>query len=273
MDKTRVNRLHYIVLSFMALTFLLPLVWLVIASFDPNASDALKIPASVTLGNYISVITNTDNLRAYGIGFIISFAESFLVVVLAALAAYPLSRYRLSYKKVFMNVILFMTALPMIAVIVPVYKMYLNLGMLDSLWGVILYLAASSLPYGIWLMKNFMDAVPAELEEVAWVDGATTMKSITKVVLPLMFPGICTVFIYTFSKSWGNFFVPFILLSSIDKLPASVKLYQFFGQYGLIDYGPLAAYSIIYTLPSILLYVLSQNYMSKGFSLSGAAKG
>ena len=118
MDKTRVNRLHYIVLSFMALTFLLPLVWLVIASFDPNASDALKIPASVTLGNYISVITNTDNLRAYGIGFIISFAESFLVVVLAALAAYPLSRYRLSYKKVFMNVILFMTALPMIAVIV-----------------------------------------------------------------------------------------------------------------------------------------------------------
>ena len=163
MDKTRVNRLHYIVLSFMALTFLLPLVWLVIASFDPNASDALKIPASVTLGNYISVITNTDNLRAYGIGFIISFAESFLVVVLAALAAYPLSRNRLSYKKVFMNVILFMTALPMIAVIVPVYKMYLNLGMLDSLWGVILYLAASSLPYGIWLMKNFMDAVPAEL--------------------------------------------------------------------------------------------------------------
>ena len=118
-----------------------------------------------------------------------------------------------------------------------------------------------------------MDAVPQELEEAAWVDGATTMKSITGVVLPLMFPGICTVFIYTFSKSWGNFFVPYILLSSASKMPASVKLYQFFGQYGLIDYGPLAAYSIIYTLPSILLYILSQNYMSKGFSLSGAAKG
>ena len=172
-----------------------------------------------------------------------------------------------------MNIILFMTALPMIAVIVPVYKMYLSLGLLDKIWGVILYLSASSLPYGLWLMKNFMDAVPQELEEAAWVDGATTMKSITGVVLPLMFPGICTVFIYTFSKSWGNFFVPYILLSSASKMPASVKLYQFFGQYGLIDYGPLAAYSIIYTLPSILLYILSQNYMSKGFSLSGAAKG
>lgn len=269
----RVNYLHYIVLAFMALTFLLPLVWLVVASLDPNASDSLKMPAMWTAGNFISVITDKNNLQAYGVGFVISFIESIIVVVLSCLAAYPLSRYQLSYKKVFMNVILFMTALPMIAVIVPVYKMYLSLGMLDTLWGVILYLSASALPYGLWLMKNFMDAVPGELEEAAWVDGATTFESITRVVLPLMFPGICTVFIYTFSRSWGNFFVPYILLSSADKMPASVKLYQFFGQYGLIDYGPLAAYSILYTLPSIVLYVLSQRYMSKGFNLSGAAKG
>ena len=273
MNNKQVNYLHYIVLSFMALTFLLPLVWLVAASLDPNASDALKTPAAWTMGNFVSVLTEKSNLRAYWVGFVISFVESLAVVLLSCLAAYPLSRYKLSYKKAFMNIILFMTALPMIAVIVPVYKMYLSLGLLDKIWGVILYLSASSLPYGLWLMKNFMDAVPQELEEAAWVDGATTMKSITGVVLPLMFPGICTVFIYTFSKSWGNFFVPYILLSSASKMPASVKLYQIFAQYGLIDYGPLAAYSIIYTLPSILLYILSQNYMSKGFSLSGAAKG
>ncbi len=273
MNNAKVNHLHYIVLSFMALTFLLPLIWIVIASLDPNASDALKMPAQWTLGNYISVLGNMENIKAYGVGFVISFAESLIVVILSCLAAYPLSRYRLSYKKTFMNVILFMTALPMIAVIVPVYKMYLSLGLLDSIWGVIFYLSAASLPYGLWLMKNFMDAVPAELEEAAWVDGATTFKSMTSIVLPLMFPGICTVFIYTFSKSWGNFFVPYILLSSAEKMPASVQLYQFFGQYGLIDYGPLAAYSILYTLPSILLYILSQNYMSKGFNLSGAAKG
>ena len=88
-----------------------------------------------------------------------------------------------------------------------------------------------------------------------------------------MFPGICVVFIYTFSGSWGNFFIPYILLSSKTKLPAAVMLYQFFGQHGTIAYGPLAAYSIIYALPSVLLYVLSQNYMSKGFTMAGAAKG
>lgn len=273
MSNKQTRYLQYIVVTFMALTFVLPLIWLAVASLDPNASDSLKMPASWTLDNYVSVLTDKDNLNAYGIGFVISFIQSLLVVVLSCLAAYPLSRYHLSYKKVFMNVILFMTALPMIAVIVPVYKMYLSLGILDSIWGVIMYLTASSLPYGLWLMKNFMDAVPKELEEAAWVDGATTLTSITRIVLPLMFPGICTVFIYTFSRSWGNFFVPYILLSSASKMPASVQLYQFFGQYGLIDYGPLAAYSIIYTLPSIVLYILSQNYMSKGFNMSGAAKG
>ena len=172
-----------------------------------------------------------------------------------------------------MYVILFMTALPMIAVIVPVYKMFLNIGLLDSIPGVILYMAASGLPYGIWLMKNFMDGVPVELEEAAWVDGATTMQSILKVVAPLMFPGICVVFIYTFSGSCCIVFIPYILLSSKEKLPAAVMLYQFFGQHGTIAYGPLAAYSIIYALPSVLLYVLSQNYMSKGFTMAGAAKG
>lgn len=269
----RVNYLHYIVLTFMAVSFVLPLVWLFVASLDPNASDSLKMPAAWSLGNFVQVLTSAQNMRAFWVGFVISFAQSIVVVVLSCLAAYPLSRYKLSYKKVFMNIILFMTALPMIAVIVPVYKMYLNFGILNTLWGVVMYLTASALPYGLWLMKNFMDAVPKELEEAAWVDGATTMKTIVSIILPLMFPGICTVFIYTFSRSWGNFFVPFILLSSADKMPASVQLYQFFGQYGLIDYGPLAAYSIIYTLPSIILYILSQNYMSKGFNLSGAAKG
>lgn len=269
----RVNYLHYIVLTFMAVSFVLPLVWLFVASLDPNASDSLKMPAAWSLENFVQVLTSAQNMRAFWVGFVISFAQSIVVVVLSCLAAYPLSRYKLSYKKVFMNIILFMTALPMIAVIVPVYKMYLNFGILNTLWGVVMYLTASALPYGLWLMKNFMDAVPKELEEAAWVDGATTMKTIVSIILPLMFPGICTVFIYTFSRSWGNFFVPFILLSSADKMPASVQLYQFFGQYGLIDYGPLAAYSIIYTLPSIILYILSQNYMSKGFNLSGAAKG
>lgn len=122
-------------------------------------------------------------------------------------------------------------------------------------------------------MKNFMDSVPLELEEAAWVDGASVFAAIRKVITPVMLPGIFTVAIYTFSGSWGNFFVPYILISSAEKYPASVMLYQFFGNHGMIAYGPLAAYSVLYAAPSILLYIISQKYMSKGFSMQGAAKG
>lgn len=112
-------------------------------------------------------------------------------------------------------------------------------------------------------MHNFMKTIPVELEEAARVDGATTFQVIRKIIAPLMFPGICVVFIFTFSGSWGNFFIPYILLNTLENMPASVKLYQFFGSHGLIMYGQLAAYSVLYSLPSILLYMRHKNICLK----------
>lgn len=263
----------YFVLLFIGILFLLPLLWVVFASVDPNASVMLKFPANPTLQNYASVIAKADNRRAFGIGLMISLVETLLVIICTCLAAYPLSRYQMRHKRLFMYVLLFMTSLPITAVMVPVYEEFVALKLYDNLFGVILFMTASSLPYGIWMMKNFMDSIPVELEEAAWVDGATPFVSLIRIILPLMMPGICTVAIFTFSGSWGNFFVPFILLTTAQKLPASVQLYQFFGEHGLIAYGPLAAYSILYAFPSVILYLLSQSFMSKGFSMQGATKG
>ena len=176
MSEKMVKTLHCAFLVIVGIVFILPLLWVVIASLDTNAGEALKWPAQWTFSNYSDVLTNSDNLRGFGVGLVISFAQSLIVVLISGLAAYPLSRYHLSYKKGFMYVILFMTALPMIAVTVPVYKIFLSVGLLDSIPGLVLFLSASSLPYGIWLMKNFMDGVPVELEEAAWVDGATTIS-------------------------------------------------------------------------------------------------
>lgn len=263
----------YIVLVVLAIIFALPLIWIILASFDLNAASSVKWPGNWTIENYINVLTSQTNQLSFLNGLLISLGQSIIVVVVSVLAAYPLSRYELKYKKMFMNTILFMTALPMTAVMVPVYKLFLTFGLFNKLSGVILFMSATSLPYGIWLMKNFMDGVPIDLEEAAHVDGATTFSGLVRIILPLMLPGVCVVFIYTFSGSWGNFFVPYILLQSASKMPASVQLYQFFGSNGTVVYGQLAAYSALYALPALILYVLSQSWMSKGFNLSGAAKG
>ncbi|MGG3572469.1 carbohydrate ABC transporter permease [Bacillus gobiensis] len=264
---------HYVILAFLALCFLLPFLWILLSSVDLHAGQAIKLPEKVTLENYSSILLDPANLRSFAIGLFISLGQAAIVVLVAGLAAYPLSRYRLKYKKSFLLSILFMTALPITAVMVPVYQLFLFLRLQDSILATTLFLAASALPYGIWMMKNFMDSVPLELEESAWVDGASVLTGLRKIVAPLMLPGIFTIAIFTFTGSWGNFFVPYILLQTQEKLPASVTLYQFFGSYGMVEYGKLAAFSLLYTLPSIVLYSFSQKYMSKGFSLGGATKG
>ncbi|SFF15050.1 carbohydrate ABC transporter membrane protein 2, CUT1 family (TC 3.A.1.1.-) [Paenibacillus algorifonticola] len=274
MNRFMVGRvLPYIILSFIALLFLLPMLWLVLASFDGAATLALKVPDEVTLSNYTSTLASSDNQRSFGNGLLLALGQALLVVAAAGLASYPLSRYQLRYKRPFMYVILFATGLPITAVMVPVYQFFLYMQIQDSLFFTILFLAASALPYSIWMMKNFMDSVPLELEEAAWVDGASIWTTLRLVVAPLMLPGIFTVGIFAFAGSWGNFLVPFILLQSPQKLPAAVTIYQYFGQNGIVQYGKLAAFSIIYTIPAVALYVFGQRFMSQGFSFGGANKG
>lgn len=265
--------IHHVILIILALLFVLPLIWMLVASVDTSAIQALKIPETLTLNNYKSVLLDSDIQRSFLNGLFLSGGQSIIVIFISILAAYPLSRYNPTHKKSFLYTILFLTSLPMTAVIVPVFQLFLLLKFEDSLWAVMFFLVGTSLPYAIWLMKNFMDSVPIELEESAWIDGASSWQGIKQVVVPLMIPGIFTTFIFTYTGSWGNFFVPYILIQSPDKMPASVTIFQFFGSYGLIDYGKLTAFSVLYSAPVILMYYLSQRYMSKGFSFGGATKG
>lgn len=273
MYESRRRPTPYIILAIFGILFILPLLWVFVASFDSNAGEVLRKPEQLTLSNYVDVFANPDNIKAFGNGLVIAGGQALSVVVLSGLAAYPLSRYAIKRKKGIMLLMLFMTSLPITSIMVPVYQMFLNLKLFDNLLGVMIFMTASSLPYGIWMTKNFMDSIAIELEEAAWVDGATTFQSITRIVIPLMMPGICTVAIFTFSGSWGNFFVPYILLSSPSKIPAAVKLYQYFGMHGMVRYGQLAAFSALYTMPSIILYIISQKFMSGGFTMAGGAKG
>ena len=272
MNRKRSRRTAYIIMSIMAVVFILPLFWVIFSSFNPSAGVGLKLPSTWVMENYRSVLSESKNVRSFGTGLLLSIGVATLEVVVCALASYPLSRYELRYKKSFMYTILFMSCLPMTALMIPAYKLFVMLHLMDNIVGVILFMAATQLPYNMWMMKNFMDQVSIELEEAAWVDGASKLKSLIHVILPLMLPGLCTIAIHSFTSSWGNFFTPFILLTSTSKYPAAVRLFQFFGTHG-VNYGHLAAYSLMYSIPSIVLYSLAQSFRSKGFIMQGANKG
>lgn len=259
-------------LIIIALLFIWPMLWLLFASFDKTGPLTIKIPEEFTLENYQEVLANPMNFRAFINSFLISFSQACIVVVCAILAAYPLSRFDIKGKSKIMYSILFLNGLPITAIMVPVYMVFFRLKITNSLISTTLFLAATALPYSIWMMKNFMDDVPRTLEEAAWIDGAGNIQTILNVIFPVILPGIFVVFIFTFTGSWGNFFVPFILLSSVEKMPASVAIYQFFGKYNQIAYGQLAAFSLLYTMPIAILYFISQRFMSQGFVFSGSVK-
>ncbi|KPC63563.1 sugar ABC transporter permease [Streptomyces sp. NRRL F-6602] len=253
--------------------FVLPLAWLVFASFDAEATLRVEPPQHPTLENFSAVLTDEITFTPMRNSLLLCGGATALTVVCAALAAYPLSRFPSRLNRPYLLGILFTTCLPVTAVMVPVYGLFVQTDLIDTMYGTALFLAASQLPFAVWLMKNFMDGVPEVLEEAAWTDGASWLQSLLRVVLPLMGPGVSVVAIYSFVMMWGNFFVPFMLLLSPEQMPASVSIYTFFGNYGAVVYGQLAAFSVLYSTPVILLYVLVSRRLGGGFALGGAVKG
>ncbi|MEV4789461.1 carbohydrate ABC transporter permease [Streptomyces tuirus] len=260
-------------LLMVAAAFVLPLAWVVLSALDPHANLRVKTPDALTLDNFDAILTPEITFTPLLNSLLLCGGATLLTVVCAALAAYPLSRFRSRFNRPFLLTILFATSLPITAIMVPVYALFVRVDLIDTMQGTILFFAASQLPFAIWLMKNFMDGVPRELEEAAWTDGASAFQSLLRIVLPLMGPGVSVVTVFSFVMMWGNFFVPFMLLLTPDQMPASVSINDFFGNRGMVAYGQLAAFSIVYSTPVILLYVLIARRLGGGFALGGAVKG
>ena len=262
-----------LVLVVIGVVFALPLAWVVLAAFDSAATYQVKLPTAPTLQNFADVLTPQLTLRPLLSSLLLSTGAALVTVIVAIFAAYPLSRYRSRFNAPFLYGVLFASCLPITAIMVPVYSLFVQLRLINQPWAVVLFLAASALPMALWMTKNFMDSVPVSLEEAAWVDGASAMTALRRIVVPLMRPAISVVFVFVFLQAWGNFFVPFVLLYSPDWQPAAVSIYAFFGQYGTVAYGRLAAYSLVYSLPVLGLYLLVTRGLGGSFALAGAVKG
>jgi multiple sugar transport system permease protein len=260
------------VLLVFSVAYLVPLLWMLLASVNAHASFELSVP-SPTFDNFHRVLNYDTTYRPMLNGLLLCGGGTLVCVVCSVLAAYPLSRFRTRLRRPFLYTILFSTGLPITAVMIPVYSMFVQVNLIDSMPGTTLFMASAALPFGIWLMKNFMDGVPVVLEEAARIDGANSMQVLWRIVLPLMRPGVIVVTIFTFIGMWGNFFVPFILLLSPEKLPASVNVFTFLSAHDQTQYGQLSAFSIVYSVPVVMLYLVLARRLGGGFALGGALKG
>lgn len=259
-------------LTALTLGFLGPMLWMFAAAFNPLAQLSFDVPTKPSLANFRSVATWDQLYRPLINSMVLSVTASVITVVAACLCAYPLSRYKLRFGRMFLYAILMSSGLPIIALMIPTYRMFTKLHFTNSTIATAMFLAGTSLPFAIWLAKNFIDGVPITLEEAARTDGATTWQTMSRVVFPLIRPGMVVLFIFTFIGNWGNFFVPFILFSDPNKQTASVAIYNYFNSLGGVYFGRVAAFAILYSAPAVILYTLISRTLGRSFSFAGAVK-
>jgi multiple sugar transport system permease protein len=261
-----------LILTVIGLAFIGPMMWMFAAAFNPTAQLAFEIPRNPSLANFKSVATWEQLFRPLLNSMVLSVVASLITVVTASLCAYPLSRYRLRFGKLFLYAILLSSGLPIISLMIPVYRLFTKLHFTDNAVATATFMAGTSLPLAIWLAKNFIDGVPISLEEASRTDGANTWQTMTLIVFPLVRPGMIVLFIFSFIGNWGNFFVPFILFSQPSKQTASVTIYNYFNSLGGVYFGRVAAFAILYSAPAVILYTFISKSLGRSLSFAGAVK-
>jgi multiple sugar transport system permease protein len=260
-----------VVMAVLGMAFLLPLVWLILAAFNPHATSGLSAPA-LSLSNFRAAF-HAGAGSAIANSLYLAGVSTVVATVVSTLAGYVLSRHYVPLKGPLLVGIIFLTGLPVTLLLIPIYQMFVKINWLNSPFYTSLVLGATSVPFAIWLLKNFIDQVPRDFEEAAAVEGSGQFQILLRVVIPLIMPGILVSAILTFINSWGAFLIPLVLDSNPGDTPGAVGIYEFITANGQVQFGPLAAYGILFSVPVIIMYIISSRWLSGSFSFAGGIKG
>jgi multiple sugar transport system permease protein len=252
-----------------------PLIWVLSTSFKPN-QEAISFPPKFlpdhpTLENYLFVLTDSKLVLSLINSLIVSVGSTALSVTVSALGGYAFARYDFKGKNLMMSTILALFMIPVVINIIPLYIMLANAGLLNSLVALVLTFQILIIPLNIFLLKNYFESLPKELEEAALIDGCSKLGALIRVTLPMSLPGFLIAAILSFRFSWNEFVLPVVLSNKPDSMIFQVALYQFISLYR-IDWGYLTAGINIAIIPVVVLMLIFQKKMIRGLTL-GAVRG
>lgn len=267
----------YIFIIGLAIFDLVPFVWLFVSAFGirPQGFSSLYLytPEGLTLSHFADAIDpkQGDVLRALVNSVFTVGGAVVLAITVCTLAGYSLSRARFRGRRELMYGILVLQVIPITATVLPLYLVMRDLKLLNTLQGVALGLGTAQIPFVLWMLKGFFDAVPMELEEAAWLDGASRLQALWRVVLPMASPGVGAAAILAFNNCWGQFFLPLIMISDSNKFLMPQALFRSILNYTNIDYGMMNAMSVVYVAPSLILFFFVRRYLIRGVMVGAMA--
>jgi multiple sugar transport system permease protein len=249
-----------------AAIFLLPYIEMVISALRPASQmlDRDYLPSSFNLHSFVDIWTTGfgNNLR---ISLEVAGGSTILVLLVAIPAAYYTARQRFRGRAAFMLLVLVTQMFQPTAMLVGLYREFLDFGMIDTVSSLILVNAGFNMAFAVWILNAYVSAIPNELEEAAFIDGSTRLGALFRITLPLALPGIVTALIFTFIAAWNEFIVALTLTTSPTTEPLTVTLNSYIGQYQ-VDWSHLFAGSVIATIPVIILFALIEGKVVGGLT-------
>jgi multiple sugar transport system permease protein len=272
--------LEVVLLTALAVAMLFPVVWMFETSIKENR-DVYAVPAQffgfdVTLDHYRDVFVAPGGGRSDLSGsllnsVIVASASTALATLLGVPAAWAYSRFTLKAKKDQLFFILSTRFMPPVVVVIPIFLMYRELGLIDTKLGLVLIYAAFNVPFTIWMMKGFVDEVPAEYEDAAMLDGYTRLQAFWRVTLPLLVPGIAATAVFALIFSWNEFVFAIFLTSSQEVRTAPPAIAGLIGG-TTVDWGLVAASAVVFAVPVLVFAYLVRKHLVAGVTLGAVRR-
>jgi len=264
-----------------------PIYWSLVTSLT-SPTDLVSTtphfwPPSVTLEHYGKLLGATSwsqgnqvqsvwpqFSRAFVNSLVTSIASTVLTVVIAAFGAYAFVRLRFPGRDLLFILVVATLAIPAYTVMIPLYRLMISLKLIDTYTGVTLIYVSAFLPLALWLMRSVYQSMPVSLEEAAWLDGASKIYTLVRIVMPLAAPGLIASAILTFLNAWGQFMIPLVFSPTLATKPLTVLIPEFVTR-NYVDYGLMNAAGILAIIPPVLLVLFLNRYLVQGL-MAGASK-
>lgn len=276
----RRNRRHRLTRGFKAIGVvavvvgaIFPAYWMISTAFDAEAArrGAQLVPTHLTLDNFARVIDDGGFGRYLRNSLMVAGMTVVASALVALLAAVAVARFRFRFRTAVLVLVLVVQMVPLEALVIPLFLQMRTLEMLNSLIGLAIVYLAFSLPFAIWMLRGFVAAVPKEIEEAAYVDGASWGRMFWSILVPLVAPGVVATSVFSFITAWNEFIFALTFMSDSAKFTVAVGLQKFFGE-NTTDWGAVMAASTLITVPVLVFFVVVQRNLTSGLA-AGAVKG
>ncbi len=264
----------YALLGVAAVVTLFPVAWMLTVSVRPNV-EVMKIPPQwipsvFTWEAYTQVLGNPRYLRTFLNSYLVSLAVTLLSLLIGALAAYALARFRFRGQRLVLMFLIVTQMFPLVLLCIPYFRVMVRLGLFDTLAALMLVYTTFTLPFCILMLRAYFAEVPREIEEAALVDGCSRLGAIARILLPMSVPALVGSGLYTFLLAWNEFLFAVVLIESWENRVITMAIYSLLAEF-VTEWNMMMAFSLLASAPLVVAFIFLQRYVVRGMTM-GAIK-